>query len=232
MAEKNWLKTVRNLLAKSESVGDTPEGRACMDRALSIMAKQGISDTLAFQTHPDSDKMIDRKIPFAGKFVKAKLRLYCALVRAYRGTPIIVNAKNNLIHVFIYQSDYEKVEILYTLLLQQGISDLNRAEMPWYEDSRKSFSSSFWDGFVAEISRRLEEANKSAEKESAPGSALVLYDRKQATDRAMHDTYEHTRTQYRQGGRSAAGYNAGRDSGSRANLHQSGQVGHFHKELT
>lgn len=233
MAEKDYLKTVRGLLAKSESLGDTPEGRMFMAKALELMAKHGIDEALAFKANPGTDKMINKKIPFAGKFSKAKLRLYGAIVKAYRGTPIIIDSKANLLHVFIYQSDFEKVEILYTLLLQQGISDLNRAEMPYWETSRKSFSAAFWDGFVVEIARRLEEANKVVAKDSAPGTALVLVNRKDATNTAMHHEYPQTRTQYRKLANSDAGYSAGKEAGSRANLHQSGQVKHFHqKELT
>lgn len=229
----DYLKTVRGLLAKSESLGDVPEGRACMDKAMELMAKHGVDEALAFRVNPDSDVMINKKIPFIGKFSKAKLRLYAALVKAYRGNPIIIDAKANLLHVFIYQSDFEKVEILYTLLLQQGISDLNRAEMPSWETSRKSFSSAFWDGFVVEVARRLDEANKVVAKDSAPGTALVLVDRKKAAETAMRNEYPRTRTQYRRGANSEAGYSAGKASGSRANLHGQGSVSHFHqRELT
>lgn len=228
----DYLKTVRALLAKSESLGDTPEGRLFMDKAMELMAKHGVDKALAFKIDPASDVMVNKKIPFTGKFSKAKLRLYAAIVKAYRGTPIVIDSKANLLHVFIYQSDYEKVELLYTLLLQQGISDLNRAVMPPWETSRKSFSSAFWDGFVVEVSRRLEEANKVVAKDSAPGTALVLVNRKDATNSAMHREYPRTRTMYRRGANSDAGYHAGKESGSRANLHNKGQVPHFHKELT
>ena len=217
---RNVKETVKALLRKAESMQGTPEGDALAERALAMMASYQIEVSLE-EAQIKQDKVSSKKIGFIKPYVKAKLRLYSAIAKAYRCDVIILSRRNSVLHLFGYESDLTSADFLYDLLWLNGISELNKAAIPEEEDA-KSFSTSFWTKYTYTIKSRLDAANKTAVQESTnPGTEIALYDRKKAAEKAARETYTNLvmiRTAPKV--TSPAGYRAGQEAGERADLGQ------------
>jgi hypothetical protein len=121
-------------------------------------------------------------------------------------------------HLFGFDSDLERVELLYTSLLVQGSYGLAAATVPAWE-TPAAFRRSWLVGFTQAIGHRLREAERRAESSTdaasvgAPSVALVLADRKHVVDRRVDEAYPNLRTsapRRLQGSGLDGGYAAGR----------------------
>ena len=107
------------------------------------------------------------------------------------------------IHLFGYESDLFRVELLFTSLLLQASSRLAGTTAPPYE-SLAAYRRSWLAGFTAAVTQRLraaeEQAGRAAEAaqdEERPRGrsvALVLVDRSRAVAEAVDGEYPHLRT--------------------------------------
>ena len=223
---RNNEHVVKALLAKAENAGfNSPEGIACQEKAFKLMARWGIEEAAVFQKDPESDILISKKISFVAPHATIKRTLYATLVKNHRGH-MVITPKGSC-HVFIYASDLKTVEFLFTILMNNGISELNRTPVI---GNTRSFNHSFWMGYIVAISSRLKAANKS-EEDKEPGAALVLYDKAKATANEMNATYSRLGKMQGPKATNYNGFSAGKIAGSRANFGDA-EVSNNRKEIT
>ena len=126
------------------------------------------------------------------------------------------------IHMFGYESDIERADVLYTSVLVQMWQGLAGAAVPAWTSSPRAWRRSWLLGFTTAVVARVRAAEQHAAEASVPqagagtGAALVLADRKQVISRAVQQAYPVTRTAkvtY-----SGSGYSSGYAKGQQADL--------------
>ena len=134
MASDNaLLERVRKLLAKAESAGVTgPEAEALTAKAAELMARYGIDRALLAAARPETDRPANRVITVPNPWARVQAHLLCGLASAMRCQCIILpsSAPGTRIHVFGYESDIERADVLYTSLLVQMWQGLAGAPVP------------------------------------------------------------------------------------------------------
>ena len=234
------LVKVRKILAKAEDPAATPEeAETYTAKAAELVAEYGIDRALLAQADPDSDVVGDRVVvldpPYAldkaGLLSAVAVRLRCRTVQRRR---YVDGAKQISLHLFGYESDLLRAELLYTSLLLQATSALTRTPLPRGE-SAAAFRRSWLAGFTAAIARRLADAERRAQQHAeqraerradqpGPSVALVLADRSVAVREAVEQEYPHLVTaQSRR--LSGSGGMAGWRAGQRADLGSSSRLG-------
>jgi hypothetical protein len=223
-----------------------PAGHLAPDRT--ALAK--IRKLLAKAEDPASDCVGDRVVvldaPYAldkaGLLSSVAFALRCRAVRRVRHVGPRAT-KQVSIHLFGFDSDLLRVEILFTSLLMQAQSALVRVDAPPWE-SLAAYRRSWLAGFTPAVTRRLQEAEERAAREaqatrdgsrdgSAGGAgpdgsgqrsvALVLVDHGSRVEAAMDAEYPHLRTaSSRQ--LSGSGGRSGWQAGQRADLGDGARV--------
>jgi hypothetical protein len=199
------------------------------------MATYGIDRALLAEELPDSDIVGDRIVVLDAPYAldKASLlssiagELRCRAVRRIRYVGPRAT-KEVSIHLFGYDSDLMRVEILFTSLLLQAQTSLARTGPPPWE-SLAAYRRSWLAGFTAAVSRRLREAEdraretaeQSRTRGAAPPSgrsvALVLVDRDRSVTAAVDAEYPRLGTA-RSRQLSGSGGRSGWQAGQRADL--------------
>lgn len=232
------LDRIRALLAKAESTEFTAEAEAYTAKATELIAKYGIDAALLAAQNGQPGKPADLIIPMHAPYVMDKATLLQTIAHALGCKAILLNEWDGnggrvyRSHLFGFQSDLDRVEMLYTSLLVQAAHALGRETVP--ERARRSTGSvaawrrSWYAGFGDTIGKRLRaaeaaaKATATADRQTAaagsagPSVALVLADRSALVSRAYTDAYPRARTQSRSYSGSGAG--AGRAAGERAHL--------------
>lgn len=220
------LAKVRKILAKAEDPAATPEeAETYTAKAAEIIAAYGIDRALLAEEVPTSDVVGDRVVvldaPYAldkaGLLSTVAVRLRCRPVQRVR---YVDRSKEISLHLFGYDSDLTRVEVLYTSLLLQATTLLTRTPVPPGEHPA-AYRRSWLAGFTSAVARRLAEAEDRAEAraredESGPprrrSVGLVLADRSDAVRRAVEDEYPSLRrapSRQLSGGGGRAGWSAG-----------------------
>src|SRR4051812_35955476 len=164
------LEKVRKLLAKAEDPGCTPEEAAALtDKAAELIAKYGVDRALLAAGRPETDPLGDRIIAVAAPYaldktgllatVAGALRCRCVRRKQWTGTAYAYG-----MHLFGFDSDLERVELLYTSLLVQASLGLAAAPLP-RDESPAAFRRSWLVGFTLAVGRRLREAEQRAAQE-------------------------------------------------------------------
>ena len=194
------LAKVRKILAKAEDPAATPEeAETYTAKAAELVAAYGIDRALLAQAEPGSDVVGDRVVlldpPYAldkaGLLSSVAFRLRCRAVQRVR---YVDGEKQISLHLFGYDSDLVRAEVLYTSLLLQATSTLARTPVP-YGEHVAAYRRSWLSGFTAAVSRRLavveDRAQTHAESAATRGRsvALVLADRSLAVSQAVEDEY-------------------------------------------
>jgi hypothetical protein len=236
--DQDTLAKVRKLLAKAEDPAATPEeAETYTAKAAELMAAYGIDRALLAEQLPESDSVGDRVVVLDAPYAldKASLlssvafALRCRAVRRIRYVGPRAT-KQVSIHLFGFDSDLVRVEILFTSLLVQAQTALVRVDAPPWE-SLAAYRRSWLAGFTAAVSRRLQEAEERAAREAqaarngadAPSDAesgarrersvaLVLVDRSSRVEAAVDAEYPHlgtARTRRLSGSGSRSGWQAG-----------------------
>lgn len=227
------LTKVRKILTKAEDPAATPhEAETYTAKAAELMAAYGIDRALLAAASPDSDVVGDKVVlldaPYAldkaGLLNAVALSLRCRAVQRVRRE---AGGKQISMHLFGFDSDLFRVEVLYTSLLVQASTALNRTSAPPYE-SLAAYRRSWLAGFTAAVSQRLAEAETRAEAQAEARStdtpagptrsvSLVLADRSALVGRAVEAEYPHlVRGQARH--LSGSGGQSGWRAGQRADL--------------
>jgi hypothetical protein len=227
-AQATLLSKVRKLLTKAEAEGvTTAEAESYTAKAAELMAKYGIDRALLAKLRPETDKPSDRKIECENPWGRVKAHLLCGLGSAMRCQAVILASGNGStrIHLFGFESDLERVDVLYTSLLLQMTSALQAAERPGYVRSVRAWNRSYLLGFASAVVARVRTAEASAVQEAkattaGTGTDLVLADRKQVISQRITIAYPKTRkTKMTYSG---SGYGAGYTKGQQANIGQTG----------
>jgi hypothetical protein len=206
------LDRVRKLLAKAEAEGVTPpEAEALTAKAAELMARYGIDRALLAATRPETDKPGSRIIDIGNPWAQVRAHLLAGLAGAMRCQCILLNPDRSgpdrsgperggaRVHVFGYQSDLERADILYTSLLLQMAHGLTAAAVPARVSSVRAWRRSWLLGFAAAVVARVKAAEdraaatSSAAERSGPSTALVLADRSVVIRRNMEQAYPVTR---------------------------------------
>ena len=219
------LAKVRKILAKAEDAAATPEeAETYTAKAAELIAAYGIDRALLAESIPGSDVVGDRVVVLEAPYALDKADLLSGVstalrCRAVQRTRYVDGAKELSMHLFGYESDLARAEVLYTSLLLQATSMMRRSYARPGENLA-AYRRSWLAGFTAAVVRRLREWEDRAAQEADGGDAapsgrsvsLVLADRSVAVQRAVESEYPYlrkgqARTLSGSGGRS--GYIAG-----------------------
>jgi len=221
------LETVRKLLAKAEAEGTTPqEAEALTAKAAELMARYGIDRARLGALHPETDKPGSKIIDIDNPWAQVRAHLLAGISGAMGCQCVLLSPKGSgaRIHVFGYESDLERADILYTSLLLQMASGLRQAARPAYVPSVRAWSRSWLLGFTTAVITRVKAAEENAlgaaraEDEAAggPSTALVLADRSLRVRNELSTAYPVTRkTRITYSGK---GYSDGYSKGQRADI--------------
>jgi hypothetical protein len=233
------LAKVRKILAKAEDPAATPhEAEVYTAKAAELIATYGIDRALLAESDPGSDVVGDRIVVLDAPYALDKAGLLSAVAhelrcRAVQRVRYVDAGKQISLHLFGYDSDLMRAELLYTSLLLQATSALAHTRVPRGE-SAAAFRRSWLAGFTSAVGRRLREAEARAEARaeqtgrSQPAGtpavrsvALVLADRSADVTSAMQEEYPRLRKGQSRS-LSGSGGMAGWRAGQRADLGGSG----------
>lgn len=227
------LERVRKLLAKAEAEGVTAqEAEALTAKAAELMAKYGIDRAMLGTRRPETDRPADRKIDIDNPWARVQAHLLCGIAAAYRCQAVLLPrpGPGSRIHLFGFQSDLERTDVLYTSLLLQMFHGLGRAGVPGWSRSPRAWRRSWLLGYISAVVSRVRAAEAAAVSNETVRPAgegqkltLVLADRRQVITRNIEHAYPVTRkTQMTYSG---SGYGAGHTEGQKARLSQPGVSG-------
>jgi hypothetical protein len=224
-ASGRLLDRVRKLLAKAEDESVTPpEAQALTAKAAELMAKYGIDRALLAAERPETDRPGNRMIDVDNPWARVKAHLLCGLGSALRCQAVLLSTRTGTkVHVFGFQSDLERLDVLYTSVLIQMWHGLTGAELPAWCRSPRAWRRSWLLGFATAVISRVRAAEQAAASQATgPGAgggsrtALVLADRAQVIRGEAERAYPLTRkarVTY-----SGTGYRDGYAQGQRADI--------------
>lgn len=232
------MKRIRALLDQAE--GEAEEGHVkaaenFRNKAFELMAAHGIEEAMLAHKEHKNEKPVVRTIHYVTPYAKAKGVLLGNIATALGAKAVRFTGGANKSTLVGFESDLDQVDMLFTSLLLQVFSEMAKADVPYYEDTR-SFRTSYLSAFTVEVYIRLQAARQRAqsdhEESTGQSTALVLVDRSHDVDRAY--TQEFAGRKIRTGGRttvnSGAGWKAGTAAGQRADI-GGGRVGGSRKAI-
>lgn len=205
------LAKIRKLLAKAEDPAATPEeADTYTAKAADLVASYGIDRALLAAKVPESDVVGDRVLVMDAPYALDKASLLSSVAHALRCQAVRrvrhvgpQARKQVSIHLFGYDSDLFRVELLFTSLLLQATTRLAGTTAPPYE-SLAAYRRSWLAGFTAAVAQRLRAAEEQAGRDAEEAQeqdrprersvALVLVDRSRAVAAAVDQEYPHLRT--------------------------------------
>lgn len=204
------LAKIRKLLAKAEDPAATPEeADTYTAKAADLVASYGIDRALLAEEVPESDVVGDRVVVMDAPYALDKASLLSSVAHALRCQAVRrvryvdPDARKQVsIHLFGYDSDLFRVELLFTSLLLQATTRLAGTTAPPYE-SLAAYRRSWLAGFTAAVTQRLRAAEDRAGRDAEAGReerregrsvALVLVDRSRAVAEAVDSEYPRLRT--------------------------------------
>ncbi|MFB7651457.1 MULTISPECIES: DUF2786 domain-containing protein [unclassified Streptomyces] len=229
------LATIQALLAKAEHPA-TPEAEAenARDRAMEMMAKYGVDEALLSDGQPSRDGITDRYVDLPNPWAMSRVRLMCFIADAVGCKAVHMGVQGaggvRRVHLIGYESDVQRVEILYTSLVLQMLGGLGAQVIPFGVRSARAWRNSWQLGFIERVTDRLEAIEQAARaaasgETSATGRSgeLVLADRAAMVESAFRQ--EHPRTRTRGGSYSGNGYGDGAAAGDRADIGGTRRIG-------
>jgi hypothetical protein len=229
------LAKIRKLLAKAEDPAATAgEAETYNAKATELMAAYGIDRALLAATDPDSDVVGDRVVVLDAPYARDKASLLSGIAHELRCRSVLRTrypgrAKELSVHLFGFDSDLLRTDLLFTSLLVQAAVGMARVPVPVGE-TVAAFRRSWLAGFTHAVVRRLAaaeakaagEAQCEAEREAGTGDpqtsvALVLADRSVAVDDALSREYPRLRAGRRRS-LSGSGMAQGWAAGQRADI--------------
>jgi hypothetical protein len=219
------LERVRKLLIKAEANGVSPaEAEALTEKAAALMAKYGIDRALLAAARPGTDRPGNRLIDVPNPWADVRAHLLAGVVTAMRCQCVLLPATGGKrVHVFGYQSDLERAEMLYTSLLVQMAHGLAATAVPAAARSVRAWRRSWLLGYTSAVITRVRAAEERAASDAdsarhgqGPATELVLADRSLVVRRHCEEAYPVTRKlriTY-----SGNGYRSGYAEGERADI--------------
>lgn len=216
------LDRVRKLLARAEHPTTPPaEAEACSAKAAALMSRHLIDQAVVDARRTDREEPVVRRIMVEPPYTVGKVVLLDEVARAF-GVPVAVSrghySSPRRCTLVGFPRDLATVELLFTSLLLQA-STAMRTVGAGRQDVR-AFRRAFLFGYAGAIGRRLAAARQETVDEAtaaAPGTDLVLVDRKARVDEAFAREFPTLGT-FRPTSSSGSGFVAGHDAGARADL--------------
>ncbi|MCD7439008.1 DUF2786 domain-containing protein [Streptomyces lincolnensis] len=221
------LAKIRALLTKAEDPAATPdEAQAFFAKAAELMAKYGIERAMLADSDANADRPGDRVIVVEGHYASDRLHLLGHLAHALHCDSVkkSVERGKTEVHLFGYESDLDRVEMLFTSLLLQMFNGVRQGR-PAPGEKLVTYRKAWMAGFILRIHERLLEIEARVQQE-APAAAsgrsaeLVLADRKSVIQARLAAAYPGARTPSGSTRRRGTGLNAGREAANRADLGQ------------
>ncbi|MFE7118540.1 DUF2786 domain-containing protein [Streptomyces sp. NPDC057654] len=222
------LDTIRALLAKAEDPATTEaEAELARKRAFEMMAKYGVEQALLNDGQPSEDAITSRYVKLPNPWSMSRMRLMYLVAEALGCKAIYLRERREggtrVLHVFGYESDIQRAEVLYASLVLQMFGGLAAQPVPYDVRSARAWRNSWQLGFIERVIARLREIEKAArtaaEAETSAtgrGGALVLADRDTQVRAAFRR--EHGRVQKTRGTYTGSGYGEGAAAGNRADI--------------
>lgn len=200
------LAKIRKLLAKAEDDATTAEeAELYTAKAAQLVAEYGIDQALLATESPGRDRVGSRLVPVDAPYAADKAELLDTVATSLRCRAVHVkrhttDGKEISVHLFGFESDLVRAELLFTSLLLQAATWMNRTPVPLWEN-KAAFRRSWLGGFRMAVGRRLVEAESAAayaatdrRTSSGRSTALVLADRSALVRDALDEEYPHLRT--------------------------------------
>jgi hypothetical protein len=223
MPDEKLLDRVRKLLAKAADDGVTEaEAQSLTAKATELMAKYGIDRALLAATQKIEDKPGSRIIQVDNPWARVNAHLLCGLGAALRCQAILLpSTQGSKVHMFGYQSDLERLDLLYTSLLLQQAHALVRVQVPPQAHNVRAWRRSWLLGWTQAVIERVKAAEAAAVQEvkqeaRGTGAELVLADRSLVIKQSVKNSYPHTRNTRMT--YSGSGYGQGHNEGKKANI--------------
>lgn len=229
------LDKVRKLLVKAEDPAATAEeSEVYTAKAAELIAAYGIDQALLARDDPSTDRVGDRVVVVDAPYARDKADLLGGVANQLRCQAVqrsrwVGGSKQISLHLFGFESDLLRAEMLYTSLLLQATSGVTRVRAPRGEQLA-AFRRSWLRGFTYAVITRLAQAEEQARAEAEtvatpePGRqsvALVLADRSAAVRSRLREHYPDVR-QARRRDLSGSGGRQGWAAGQRADLGSDG----------
>ena len=201
MSADPMLAKIRKLLAKAEDPATTPEeAELYTAKAAELVSAYGIDQALLALHEPDRDRVSERIVFLDAPYAVDKAELAASVALGLRCEAVMrtrqtAAGKQVSVHLFGYESDLARAELLFTSLLLQATGQLFKAPVPRHQH-KAAFRRSWLAGFRLAVARRLLAAEQQAEEAAADGftssgttAAVVLADRSGQVTRAVAAAY-------------------------------------------
>ena len=229
-APESKLDVIRKLLAKAERAATQAEADAYNEKAAAMMARHGVDTALLAATGAAPRDVIgSRRIAMTDPYSAEKATLagriaYTSGCRAVRHLGMS-RRQIDAVTVLGFESDLERVDVLYTSLLVQATRGVVQQRPVWRDESVAAFRRTWMIGFADAVTQRLLKANERAVAEhdatstAGPSAALVVVDRTSKVTKAFDEQYGHLKVGPARR-LSGSGYAAGPSAGRRADIGQ------------
>ncbi|MEU5433843.1 DUF2786 domain-containing protein [Streptomyces sp. NPDC020719] len=221
------LARIRALLTKAEATEFAEEAEQLTAKASELMAKYGIEQTMLSAAKPKQERPTSRLIEITGTYAKDRQQLLSYIGTALGAQTVYTRVRSTTtghpvlaVDLFGYESDLERIELLFNSLVLQAFNGMKRVR-PLYGESTTSYRKTWLAGFSVAIYNRLKSAEETAkadyEETSGTSVALVLADRKSLVIAERDKKYlKLGKTPKRK--LSGSGWGAGNAAGKRADI--------------
>lgn len=187
MTDEKITQRIRGLFAKAESVAGTPEADAFLGKAMDLLAKYGIDESVARAGAGDDSSEVGtwEFIP-RGKYLLDQMLLVNGVAKALHCTSIRIGG-GNLLRVYGAKRHLDRVQMLAGMLVGQMLATAALAKSDDPRVSTVTYRKSVMQGFTRAVAKRLRDAETTAtaETSNATGTEVVLLDDAKRAARAL-----------------------------------------------
>lgn len=222
------LAMIRKLLDKAASPACTPEEAETYEKhAETLLARYGWERAMLPESERKAEQITTLAIEVTGPYAIDRRYLLTQIGWSFSCYNRFRKIEGGFrVTLTGFESDLERVEILFTSLQLQAMSAMRKAEMPWYESSRTRFNKSWLLGFANRVRARLDELKTQVGEEfKGTGAELVLVDRSKQVETFFKDKNPKMKW-HRPTGRASSGLEEGARAADSANLSQTSLGGH------
>lgn len=226
--DSSKLAKIRALLAKAESTTFPEEAETYTNKAMALMVQYGIDDAMLAASGEKKEEIITRVVEIRNPYSTNKIQLLHSVAQSQSCMSIALPDRSGKSYsratVVGYESDVDRVELLFTSLLLQASGQLTRVRPDWRDGTSTTVYRKAWFfGFVDEISKRLDAIREHAARQSEnirPGTALVLADRGSIVKARFNEMFPRSRDIGATRLVNAAAYRQGKSAAQNADLNQ------------
>lgn len=232
------LERIRKILHLAESeakLGHHDAAENLRQRAYGLMTEYGVDEAMLAASEKRQEKPVQRCIMAPDPYGRDKQYLLGMIARPLGCKTVRITGTRERHSIVVgFESDVERVEILFTSLLVQAFGELGKiASQDVFAfhsfltsaergRARTSFNKSWLMGFAATVRDRLAEANRRARQEyeakHSTSTELVLATRESQVEAAYTDFFPKLNKPAQRRISSVDGYFAGERAGQRANI--------------